>query len=595
MYNSYFDFRQKPFKLVPNPEFLFLGKSHEEALAHLTYATSQGDGFVEITGEVGTGKTTLCRVFLEDLSKTVEAAFIFNSNLDSEQLLKAVHKELGILSIANGLVELTQDLNDFLLEKKSQGKSVILLIDEAQNLGKETLEQLRLLSNLETTRNKLLQIILVGQPELRDMLDSHEMRQLRQRINLSCHIHPMTQKETFDYITHRVNIASRKPQALFTRKAQKAIYKFSRGIPRLINIACDRSLLAAYSLNRKKVTPSSVKIAVDELDAHRHRQPRSNSIWKKAVLFFSLFAFISCLLYAVFLSGQWEWQKREWRKETKVDKTAVKTLNEPIPASPPLEPAKITEQPNIVRKAVLPETDFPIATIIEKGDAKKILPVIKSHATRENAFLHIDSLWNDNSTIHLNPLTRQMESNIRFFKIAATQHNFNLLYLETHQGLIKTFNLPVILGIALPGDPVKGFIVVDGITPDNEYIISPGTGKIIYKVNPEELLPYLTGDMYIVWKDIFGYDRVVSSVSSEDSIISLKLRLSEIGFPFADMNPVYDSSIKQAIKQIQKKYGLTEDGLVGPFTKIVMLNEQKNDAVPYLDTSRFKTGRSRVK
>ena len=139
MYNTFFDLRKKPFKLVPNPEFLFLGKCHEEVLAHLTYATSQGDGFVEITGEVGTGKTTLCRVFLENLDKDIEAAFIFNSKLDSTQLLKAIHKELGILSIANGPVELTQDLNDFLLKKKSQGKSVILLIDEAQNLGKETL------------------------------------------------------------------------------------------------------------------------------------------------------------------------------------------------------------------------------------------------------------------------------------------------------------------------------------------------------------------------------------------------------------------------------------------------------------------------
>ncbi len=286
MYNAFFNLREKPFKLVPNPEFLFLGKCHEEALAHLMYATSQGDGFVEITGEVGTGKTTLCRVFLENLDKNIEAAFIFNSKLNATQLLQTILKELGIISIANGPTELTSDLNDFLLEKKAQGKSVILLIDEAQNLGKETLEQLRLLSNLETTRSKLIQIILVGQPELKDILDSHEMRQLRQRINLSFHIHPMTKKETLDYITHRVNIASLSPQTLFTRSAQKAIYRFTRGIPRLINIACDRSLLVAYSLKHKKVSPSSVKVAIDELDMRIKSKSWSDYNWRSPSIIF---------------------------------------------------------------------------------------------------------------------------------------------------------------------------------------------------------------------------------------------------------------------------------------------------------------------
>jgi len=328
MYNAFFDLRKKPFKLVPNPEFLFLGKCHEEVLAHLTYATSQGDGFVEITGEVGTGKTTLCRVFLEGLDKDIEAAFIFNSKLDSTQLIKAIHKELGIISIANGPAELTIDLNDFLLEKKSQGKSVILLIDEAQNLGKETLEQLRLLSNLETTSSKLLQIILVGQPELREILDSHEMRQLRQRINLSCHIHPMTQKETFDYITHRVNVASRKQQTLFTRAAQRAIYRFSRGIPRVINIVCDRSFLVAYSLNKKKVTPSSVKIAVDELNMRPGIQPRSDSRWKKTAMAFSII-FAMCLLYAVFMGLPLEWPSMKMDR-IKADQNEVKMIAEPI-------------------------------------------------------------------------------------------------------------------------------------------------------------------------------------------------------------------------------------------------------------------------
>ncbi|MDA3915827.1 MAG: AAA family ATPase [Deltaproteobacteria bacterium] len=581
MYNTFFDLRKKPFKLVPNPEFLFLGKCHEEVLAHLTYATSQGDGFVEITGEVGTGKTTLCRVFLENLDKDIEAAFIFNSKLDSTQLLKAIHKELGIISIANGPVELTQDLNDFLLEKKSQGKSVILLIDEAQNLGKETLEQLRLLSNLETTSSKLLQIILVGQPELREILDSHEMRQLRQRINLSYHIYPMTQKETFDYITHRINITSRKPQTLFTRSAQKKIFQLTRGIPRLINIICDRALLVAYSQNQNRVTPSSVKVAIDELDINIHNQSHSGSIWKKTAMALFSIIFILSIFSVVFLDIPWK-----WRDKIKMDESKVKILNEQIITVSPLDSNKKKEPLLVVKESLPPEPVLADSPLIEKGKAKTVLSVIKDTATRANAFLYVASLWNSESMIHLNPLTQQIQSNVDFFKVAAVQNNLQILYLEKSQDLIEKLNFPVIFGFKLPGDPVKGFFWLDGITLDNEYIISSGQGEKKYKIVPEELSPYLRGDKYIIWKDNFGNNRIIAKNSSKYSIMALKLLLTEIGIPLVDMSPVYDTPVKQAIKQIQKKYGLVEDGLVGTLTKIVLLNEKKDYDVPRLNNTR---------
>jgi general secretion pathway protein A len=219
MYKNFFGFKERPFKLVPNPAYLFLSKSHEEALAHLTYAMTQGDGFVEITGEVGTGKTTLCRAFLENLDENTEAAYIFNPKMDAIQLLKAVNDEFGISSDSDNTKGLIDTLNAFLIEKKTEGKNVILLIDEAQNLTEDVLEQLRLLSNLETTRHKLLQIILVGQPELGEKLDSHELRQLAQRINLRCQLLPLNYKEVRGYIQHRINIASRKPGINFSRAA----------------------------------------------------------------------------------------------------------------------------------------------------------------------------------------------------------------------------------------------------------------------------------------------------------------------------------------------------------------------------------------
>jgi type II secretory pathway predicted ATPase ExeA len=265
MYNKFFGFKEKPFKLVPNPEYLFLSKSHEEALGHLTYAISHGDGFVEITGEVGTGKTTLCRVFLGGLDKSIEAAYIFNPKLDAMQLLKAINDELGIDSKPDNTKDLIDILNGFLIEKKASGQKVLVLIDEAQNLSLEVLEQLRLLSNLETTQEKLLQIILVGQPELGDMLSSHQLRQLGQRITINCQLDPLTFQEAMDYIRHRISLASHRAGPPFDKSSYRAIYEYSRGIPRLINIACDRILLNAFTRNSFKVNGSITKEAIKEL------------------------------------------------------------------------------------------------------------------------------------------------------------------------------------------------------------------------------------------------------------------------------------------------------------------------------------------
>ena len=275
MYEKFFGFTERPFQLVPNPAYLFLSKSHEDVLAHLTYAVSQGDGFVEITGEVGTGKTTLCRVFLSNLEENTEAAYIFNPMLNAIQLLKTINQEFGIDATSESAKDLIDGLNLFLMEKKRQGKQVILLIDEAQNLNKDVLEQLRLLSNLETDTSKLLQIILVGQPELRDILDSHELRQLRQRITLSCHLRPLNLNETRDYIRHRIQIAARKPSLKFTQDAFRTIFRYSRGIPRLINIVCDRALLTAYGLDQHKITGRVTAAAIQEISARPGRRTRA--------------------------------------------------------------------------------------------------------------------------------------------------------------------------------------------------------------------------------------------------------------------------------------------------------------------------------
>ena len=274
MYAKYFGFRERPFKLVPNPHYLYLSKSHEEALAHLTYAVSQGDGFLTITGEVGTGKTTLCRSFIESLDPSKVIAYIFNPRLDALQLLKAINDEFEIPSHFDNTKDLIDELNRFLIEKKQEGKTVILLIDEAQNLRKGVLEQIRLLSNLETSKDKLLQIILVGQPELIEILETRELRQLAQRITLSFHLMPLDGMDVGRYIEHRINLASQKPEVLFSKSAIRMIHQFSNGIPRIINMVCDRALLTASVLNKKAVNQDIVRTAIQEL-AGKGKMPSS--------------------------------------------------------------------------------------------------------------------------------------------------------------------------------------------------------------------------------------------------------------------------------------------------------------------------------
>ncbi|MEJ2284109.1 MAG: AAA family ATPase, partial [Desulfobacterales bacterium] len=292
MYENFFSFSEKPFKLVPNPAYLFLSKSHEEALAHLNYALAQGDGFVEITGEVGTGKTTLCRAFLEHLDDGTIAAYIFNPRLGPKQLIKTINDELGIKYDTDNTKDLIYKLNAFLMHQKATGKKVILLIDEAQNLSRNILEQLRLLSNLETSKEKLMQIILVGQPELSDILDSHDLRQLGQRITLRYHLTPLNFKETAEYIKYRINIAARKAGIRFDRSAVKQIYKYSGGIPRVINIACDRTLLTAFGLSQHKISGSIARASIKELKSRGAKRRQEWIYGNKAIIFFAALALI---------------------------------------------------------------------------------------------------------------------------------------------------------------------------------------------------------------------------------------------------------------------------------------------------------------
>lgn len=272
MYTDYFKFDELPFSIAPDPRFLYMSPRHQEGLAHLLYGINTGGGFIALTGEVGTGKTTLCHCLLKQLPNNIELALILNPKLNSLELLASICDELQIAysKTQQSLKILVDALNQYLIGAHSRGKRTVLMIDEAQNLSDDVLEQIRLLTNLETSKTKLLQIILIGQPELKQLLNSKKLRQLNQRITARYHLEALSLTETQTYIQHRLSVCGGNP-TLFNKAAIRRIYQLSKGIPRLINILCDRALLGAYASHvyfvDKKIVNKAAQEVLPEIEA----------------------------------------------------------------------------------------------------------------------------------------------------------------------------------------------------------------------------------------------------------------------------------------------------------------------------------------
>jgi type II secretory pathway predicted ATPase ExeA len=274
LYVSFYGLAEQPFSVTPDPRFLFLTPSHREALAQLRYGVQERKGFVLLTGEVGTGKTTLLRTLLARLDSKTDAAFVTNSTLPFDQMLDYALADFGATRSGDSRAQKLIALNSFLTERERSGRNAVLIIDEAQNLSAQTLEQLRLLSNFETTKDKLLQIVLAGQPELRTKLESPALRQLKQRIGLRCVITPLTLDQVEEYITHHLLVAGGDSQ-LFTAAAIRQIARYSGGVPRVVNIVCDHSLLFGYANRMSQIDADIVRRVIRYLDADRASPPRS--------------------------------------------------------------------------------------------------------------------------------------------------------------------------------------------------------------------------------------------------------------------------------------------------------------------------------
>lgn len=575
MYNKFFGFREKPFKLVPNPAYFYLSKSHEEAMAHLNYAISQGDGFVEITGEVGTGKTTLCRAFLESLNGTVEAAYIFNPKLGPKQLLKTINEEFGINTEGGDTKDLIDRLNAFLMQKKASGKKIILLIDEAQNLNRNVLEQLRLLSNLETNRDKLLQIILVGQPELSEILNSHALRQVGQRITLSYQLRPLTLTECKEYIHYRIGIAAQKTAIKFDRSAYRQIYKYSKGIPRLINIVCDRALLTAFVLNQFKITTRIAKESIKEL-ATRGRIKNyglSTGKWVLMSLSFLSIVFLGIVLYQPIkdkiITTFEAANDSQTHPADRAEVADTQTQNAVAEAQTPEQPDSVIE----------PETDNNFTAL----RLAEYLMNLDGRSSRQPALKHATKLWKTGTQFA--PYLKDIDDDQTYFRLSAKSSGMFIHRLETDMALLKKLNLPAILEFYPPGSPSPGYLTLSRI--DGDRIILQGKDETEWIVTDlEELEFYWSGVAFLPWKNFHSIWGTIPAQTYKDSVITLKLLLQDLGFENVAIDDQYDGLTQHAVESIQAKYGIPVDGYVGPLTKIILYKEKDSFEMPQLSKIR---------
>ena len=601
MYNSYFGLKEKPFKLVPNPDYLYLSKHHEIALAHLTYAVGQGDGFVVITGEVGTGKTTLCRNFLERLDEKTESAYIFNPKLDSVELLTSICNEFGIRTNHTSLKQLLDVINGYLILKNKEGSKVVLLIDEAQNLSVENLEMVRMLSNLETTRSKLLQIILVGQPELSDKLDSYELRQLAQRISLSAYLSPLSLGETTNYIHHRVHIAAQRSLNLFTPSACRLIYQYSDGIPRMINIASDRALLTAFSLERPKVTASVAKVAIKELSSSRRLRNRNNLHYKKWMVWAALSFAAFVVAGALFLNRSYIRNFLiPYESSTGSQNVAIAESNKPsAQTQESIRTYKIHEYaPSTTPTAMHPPNKEHYPTIAAKLTTKRaaddVLNVLLASLDHENsrfaAVRHLLTLWQQP-----HPNRAQLPVGVgdeAYFDIAAHQYGLRMYPIESDWAMVRHLNLPAIIPLKSGKSNQTVFAALEKWERGHLYLQDRRDRLQQLKRTSKAFCPILQGNAYIYWRNIIGFDALITEgAPGKGRKFNQKTCCEKRVTTRLSMNPV--SMIRQtraAILDFQKSNHLIPDGLIGPLTKILLIKEANAANFPKLSAEKVRGG-----
>jgi len=562
VYTEFFGLNENPFAITPDPRYLYMSARHTDALAHLLYGISESGGFIQLTGEVGTGKTTLIRSVLERLPAKADIALILSPQLTTVEFLATIVQELHCPPPAERTVKAYIDvLNAHLMQAHAEGRRVVLIVDEAQTLSPELLEQVRLLTNLETSKQKLLQIILIGQPELRELLDRSEMRQIAQRITGRYHLEPLTKDDTREYVKHRLRVAGAQSD-IFASRAIAALYRHSRGIPRLINVIADRALLAAYTKDRRAVDAKLVHAAAAEVFGIRHRTPW----WPIA----TATAGIAAVVFGVSNLGNAP------NPPTRPAEAFMSAM--PPPAQPAAPAADVALAPVADRGSAGAEAHAAPATpaAAEPAAAVTLAALLedpKFALTTDAAIAELLALWGAS----YDPARGEP-------CIQAQEHGLRCLYQRRGTlGELRRVNWPTILSL-VTANGAEHPVVVTGLGYDRARLTANGH---TFELPLAELSYYWFGDHLLLWRPGEAPARDLSPGVDDEGVRWLRATLAKLAgeAPAPDASTVYDGALEQRVRAYQRAHQLTVDGIVGARTQIAMLAELELPNTPSLAES----------
>ena len=547
MYERFFSLDASPFVLTPDPRFLFRSRGHHDILASLRYGIASQKGIMALIGDVGTGKTTLCRALLQELPKDVQSALILNPHLSDTELLGAILDDLGLERRGATRAELMLVLVEHLLAAGAAGRTVVVILDEAQQMSIEALEQIRILSNLETPSRKLLQIVLAGQSELADRLRRRELRQLDQRIGIRCQLQPLSRNETFRYIEHRLRAAGLAGSIPFTRAAMARIYSRSRGTPRVVNLVCDRALLAAYSTGARVIDDRLVRLAIRNLWGRNPVTLRAR-VWRRPVAVAAAAVGITVGVGA----GTVHW--RYARNPTSHASLGVPAATADVRATGSETTVSIAPAPPPIVSA----TADPVMSSPARSEAASSAASLLGELIR---------LWGIPDDVTTAMATWSRSNGLPDVVAVAERYQLSATYLPQP-------SLAELRAIGLPG-----LLVLRGTGGEQFYLLRRAQGDAITLLGPageeirdgaERLGATPPIGVWILWRNVDQLPADPLREATPTVIATVALRLYKLGYLTEPLPTTYEPRLGRAVRGFQRAVGLPEDGLLGPRTTLAL-------------------------
>ena len=563
MYERFFGLADAPFRLTPDPRYLFLSPKHAEALAHLKLGLRESSGFICITGEIGAGKTTLLRSFLAGLGPETATAYIFNPPLSALELLKTINGDLGLPVTTHSRKKLVDTLYAHLLAQREAGRRALVIIDEAQALSIDILEQLRLLSNLETATEKLLRIVLVGQPQLRALLLHPELVQLNQRITLRWHMGPLSYRETAAYVRHRLRVAAggTPPPRVFTRPALRRIHRIARGVPRVINMVAHRSMLAAFAAERRVVNAAAVRQAYREIGALPLAASRQSSTPRAA---WAAAAVGTCLGVVALGVGGLAWR-------TDLRPTVPHEAPAPSPVATPVE------EPPAHAVALAPPADEPAPAAPDPVPPEPVAepaPVITPPADVEHQLASLEARASLRSAIdavlvawHARPLAGDEPAGDGDLARIAARRGLEDLPLVGNGNMLRLLDLPAILQLRIPGTDRSRAVALTGMADGRFVLVVDGSPT---PVDAAFLDRHWFGEAHVLWRDFEALGPAFGRDGRAAPVARVQALLRRVGAYGGKETGRFDAATEAAVLAFQRARFLDVDGRVGRLTRIVL-------------------------